>query len=81
MIHNLKIQKQYLDNLLSGKKKTEIRYNDRDYQVGDILRFGESWETPIEFIITHIHSGLGLQEGWVVLSVERIIPGAELLKS
>lgn len=66
--HLLKIEKVYLDNLLSGKKKSEIRYNDRDYQVGDILRF-----ITDEFVITHIHSGLGMQDGYVVLSVEKVM--------
>ena len=41
MIHDLKIDKEYLHNLLFGGKKSEIRYSDRDYQYGDILRFDE----------------------------------------
>ena len=67
MKHELKIEKQHLENLLSGKKKAEVRYNDRYYQVGDILEFGRN----IHFLITHIHSGLGMKEPFVVLSVER----------
>jgi ASC-1-like (ASCH) protein len=38
-IHSLKIKDEYLENLLSGIKKVEIRLNDRDYQVGDNLKF------------------------------------------
>lgn len=75
MIHRLKIGDEYLTNLLSGFKKSEIRLNDRDYQVGDILEFKESsFKTPCvihSFRITHIHSGLGLKENYVVLSVEK----------
>jgi len=55
---------------LSGKKKVEIRFNDRDYQTGDILEFGTN-ERYYKFRITHIHSGLGLKEGFVALSVEK----------
>ena len=39
MVHDLKIEDNYLENLISGKKKMEIRFNDRDYQRGDLLRF------------------------------------------
>ena len=70
MKHYLKIELNYLENLLSGKKKAEIRFNDRDYQVGDTLLFPTDYAGKYhEFEITHIHSGLGLQEGYVVLSI------------
>lgn len=74
MIHDLKIEQNYLDNLISGVKKSEVRINDRDYQKGDSLRFrkysfsGETLEYNFE--ITHIHSGLGLSQNYVVLSVQ-----------
>ena len=69
--HKLKIEENYLKNLISGRKKAEIRNNDRDYQVGDVLIFTDSLGVDYCFKITHIHSGLGLQEGYVCLSVER----------
>lgn len=76
MQHNLKIEEQYLENLLSGRKKAEIRINDRDYQVGDSLRFYHyDAQKYVTFGITHIHSGLGMDKsgcGYVCLSVERI---------
>lgn len=74
MIHDLKIEQNYLDNLLSGIKKSEIRLNDRDYQKGDTLMFrqypfsGATIEHLFE--ITHIHSGLGLAQNYVVMSVK-----------
>jgi len=61
MEHKLKIEENYLRNLVSGKKKAEIRFNDRDYQVGDILRFlRNSPGNPVyfNFKITHVHSGV-----------------------
>ena len=76
MIHDLQIEQNYLDNLLSGKKKSEIRINDRDYQRGDTLRFkdypfsGETIEHLFE--ITHIHSGIGLDKNYIVLSVSNM---------
>ncbi len=39
--HCLKILKQFMPRIRSGQKTFEIRKNDRDYQVGDILRLYE----------------------------------------
>ncbi len=77
MIHNLKIEKNYLVNLLDGIKKSEVRFNDRDYQRGDIVRFtspidGKGGMNEHLFEITHIHSGLGLKEGYVILSLKKL---------
>ncbi len=71
MIHKLKIEKNYLRRLLDESKKAEIRYNDRDYQVGDFLEFTDYEHEGVSrtFEITHIHSGLGLKESYVILSV------------
>lgn len=35
--HELKIDIKYFDDVKNGKKNFEIRKNDRDFQVGDIL--------------------------------------------
>jgi len=73
MRHTLKIERNYFDNLQSGIKKCEIRYNDRDYQKGDILDLSMSAaHITVSRKITHIHSGLGLKEGYVVLSLEDV---------
>lgn len=37
--HRLKIKDCFLQNICSGKKKAEVRKDDRDYQVGDIIQF------------------------------------------
>ena len=71
MIHDLKIKNEYLDNLINGRKRVEIRLNDRDYQKGDILRFNDYRKlepTEYMFEITHIHSGFGMKENYVALS-------------
>ena len=75
IIHELKIERNYLENLIDGTKKSEIRYNDRDYQVGDILEFTHPYTGDLfSYDITHIHSGLGLKDGYVVLSVKAAPP-------
>ena len=39
MLHTLKIERRYYDRIIEDKKTFEIRKNDRDYQVGDCIRF------------------------------------------
>ena len=38
-LHELKIEHDYLIDVSKGKKTFELRKNDRDYQVGDLIRF------------------------------------------
>ncbi|MBK4214141.1 ASCH/PUA domain-containing protein [Bacillus safensis] len=40
-VHDLKIMPQYLWAIKTGIKGFEIRKNDREFQVGDILRLRE----------------------------------------
>jgi len=76
IVHRIKIEENYLKNLLYGLKKSEIRLNDRDYQSGDILEFVDYSEYKRTvyhyFKISHIHSGLGLEENYVCLSLNEI---------
>lgn len=37
VVHSLKIEKQYYDDILHNEKRFEIRRNDRGFKVGDIL--------------------------------------------
>ncbi|WP_339012617.1 DUF3850 domain-containing protein [Lactococcus garvieae] len=36
-IHELKLDIKYFEDVKSGKKNFEIRKNDRDFQIGDVL--------------------------------------------
>lgn len=38
-VHNLKIQAVYANAKLDGKKMFEIRKNDRDFKVGDFVKY------------------------------------------
>jgi ASC-1-like (ASCH) protein len=35
MTHELKIKKEYFEEILLNNKNFEIRFNDRDFQIGD----------------------------------------------
>ncbi|MGD8172164.1 DUF3850 domain-containing protein [Vibrio sp. TRT 21S02] len=42
-VHDLKITPDYFEQQYHGVKRFELRHNDRDYQVGDILNLSE-WD-------------------------------------
>lgn len=74
--HKLKIQPEYYDALLLGIKTFEIRKNDRDFKVGDILKLSEfkdgvytggSYMAKIIYITDYAQ-----QEGYVVLGIEPV---------
>lgn len=68
-IHKLKIGNEYLLRLLDGTKTFEIRYNDRDYQVGDILDFGD-YQYEVRYILRDF---VGLAPGYVAMTITRVI--------
>lgn len=81
-IHSLKIAPKYLDAVVAGQKRAELRKNDRAFSVGDVLSLQE-WKhgsyTGREWaaVITHI---LPVNEvmpgscGWVMLSIRTLSP-------
>lgn len=76
-IHELKIWPEHFAGIEAHTKRAEIRLNDRDFKVGDILKLNEydpdrQKMTGIyrERVILHIIDGAdGLAEGFVVLSL------------
>ena len=76
MTHRIKITDERYENISRGLKKAEIRYNDRDYQKDDVLQFmdedGLNERTDALYKVSHIHSGLGLAEGYVCLSITHL---------
>lgn len=63
-VHKLKLRIEYCDDVLKGNKTFEVRKNDRDFKVGDLIMF-----TPVDltsecehqisdelFVITYILS-------------------------
>lgn len=41
MIHQLKTESKYFEDIISGKKSFEVRFNDRNFKVGDFLALNE----------------------------------------
>jgi len=87
MVHELKIKQCYLCHILEGNKTFEVRKNDRDFQVGDTIRFlpleDENYnvyklvEVIPEYRINYILSDFsGLQQNHVCLAITPVTPHA-----
>jgi len=85
-LHSLKIVPSYFDDVSSGKKKFEIRKNDRDFLVGDLLNLRE-WNPETERytgreltakVTYKINGGqYGLDNDYCVLGIEIDSPKKE----
>lgn len=76
--HRLKIYPEHFSAVLTGVKRAELRKNDRNYRVGDILHLMEtpkgSSSTTGEFVnavVTHIADVSDWLPGYVLLSIQR----------
>lgn len=76
-VHNLKIAPIYFRDVVSGKKKFEVRENDRGYNIGDYLCLRE-YDTKYHLytgkelvvkIIYILDDFVGLKENYVVLGL------------
>lgn len=80
-VHELKITSEFFEAVKDGRKKFEIRKNDRNYNVGDILVLleydkyyeaftGEKITVEISYMTDYAQ-----QDGYVVLGIEEIWEG------
>lgn len=77
--HEVKVLPQFVKPIVTGRKQFEIRYNDRDYRVGDKLILKEWDEEKSEFTgviidcsITYLLKGgqYGIEPRYVVLGIK-----------
>ncbi|PAD85461.1 RNA-binding protein [Niallia circulans] len=76
VIHHLKIQPEYFDSVSKGIKSFEIRKNDRNYKVGDVLLLQVYIPSEMKFTgrvldrkITYI-TDYAQHEGYVVMGIK-----------
>lgn len=79
MIHNLKIRKRFYWDICTHKKRFEIRKNDRDFKVGDVLRLNvidaepgtnpPKLECKVDYILYHEDFPDGIMPGYCVMSI------------
>lgn len=85
--HELKTDPEVFAASFRGDKPYEIRFNDREFKPCDYLVLRETRYSgeemrdgqPLEYTgrvlvrcITHLLSGYGVKEGWVILGVKEI---------
>lgn len=89
--HALKIKTGWLDRVLAGQKKAEVRLHDRDFQVGDLIRFtevdnlgntidGRPGPRTARAVITHVIDGChadGIGDLYCVLSIGEVVETTE----
>ena len=64
-LHELKIKHEYLIEVDRGRKTFELRKNDRDYQVGDLIHFIDIDLEQKEVIIVPTHNNERVKySGW-----------------
>jgi hypothetical protein len=78
-VHELKLLTEYFLNVSSGEKNFEIRFNDRDYRVGDVLILkefdkeigltGRYVYREITYIIDHPDY---VKEGFIVMGMKNL---------
>lgn len=87
-LHELKIKHAYLVDVALGIKTFELRKNDRDYQVGDLIHFIDIREDGNEFkgvepcidknalyVITYMLKNVekyGLHKDYCILGIRKI---------
>lgn len=77
MTHNLKIETPYFEAVVDNLKTFEIRYNDRNFQVGDFITLEEITEEreytgrTVSGVITCM-TDYQQQEGYIVFSFIKI---------
>jgi ParB family chromosome partitioning protein len=75
-VHSIKLSFLYFDAVATGKKRFEVRKNDRNYQVGDYLRMheidscgnetGKIITAQVDYVLDKF---AGLQDGYCVMSI------------
>lgn len=78
--HDLKCFTEFFKAISNRSKKSDIRKNDRDYQVGDTVTFRDGESVNGEFVYTGFGisarisyiDNFGLQDGYVNLSLSDV---------
>ncbi len=79
--HELKTWTKYFYDVLNGSKPFELRLNDRDFKVGDVLKLREYDPDKQEYSglyckrkVTYVLEGgqFGLEKGYVIMGLKKL---------
>ena len=82
-VHELKCNQDFFEDVKSGKKPYEVRFDDREYQEGDFLHLREVFNKGycegsytldecmvlVTHVLPHEEFPAGVPEGWVVMGI------------
>ncbi|MEQ3500615.1 DUF3850 domain-containing protein [Tenacibaculum sp. SSH1-16] len=79
-VHEVKVKQPFYDDLYFKRKSFEVRKNDRDYEVGDILHLKEfsnqDWQNMqgiFRKVVYLLEGGqYGIENGYVVLGLREV---------
>jgi len=77
-VHQIRLGAQFFDDVLEGRKKFELRKNDRGYKVGDILEMMEfkdgrnTGRTVKVNVVYMLEDFTGLEDGYCIMGTELI---------
>lgn len=80
-VHELKICPEFLSPIEDGRKTFEVRYNDRNYEIGDTLELREYDERSEQYgervltakVLYVLEGGrYGVKEGYCAMGIEII---------
>lgn len=76
-LHELKILPEYYEKVKEGEKRFELRKDDRNFQVGDLIRLCEydganytGRDTLYEILYKLDGGQYGLEKGYCILSIK-----------
>ena len=79
-IHKVKILSHWFEAVIAGYKKAELRFNDRGYEVGDVLVMREydggtrtHSGRKVHVKVTHVADVGKIQHNYVLLSFELLL--------
>lgn len=88
MIHELKIYSPYFEKVISGEKTFEVRQNDRDFHVGDMLALNEidccgvySGKSCIVDVTYILDNQDFVKEGYVVMAIKPCVIKKQTINS
>lgn len=81
MIHALKIEPNYYEDIKSGNKSFEVRKNDRDFRTGDYIVLNELSDTRDEYtgrsilmkITSIVNDERFCKEGYIIMGLSKCI--------
>ncbi|CEQ19681.1 ASCH/PUA domain-containing protein [Paraclostridium sordellii] len=86
-LHELKILPEYYEKVISGEKSFEVRKDDRQFSVGDLIRLKEFDKdfTGRDYLVKIIYKlnggNYGLEKGYCILSIKPYIEGIDKEKT